>query len=225
MGVASEYVMTNLQIDGDLDLSGYQNVTILGGSISGKVSAFGVMHLTMVGVRIGGGLHLKAAEGHGVYHVSLTAVHVGFQKVGPEVGFRIETADGMDYRRSNHITLQGCTARWCETGYEFRRCTGVSLHGCLAESCMTGIDVDSCESLSIHGGHFETNMISDIHIGAGSFRTKEFGAYLGSPVKYSGPNVQAGGNDLSIWRDSLKVRAIDASGPIWGKSFNVQKIQ
>lgn len=220
----NDEVMMNVQNSGDLDLSGSQNVTIIGGSIAGSVYAFGVMHLTMIGVKIGGGLHFKAAEGHGVYHVNLTSVHVGFHSVGPSVGFLIETPDRIDFRRSNHVTLTGCTARWCETGYRFTRCTGVSLHGCLAESCMTGLFVDSCESLSIHGGHFETNMLADINIGTGSFRIKEYGAFLGSLVKYAGPNVQASGNDLSVWRDELKVRTIDASGHIWAKSFQVQKI-
>lgn len=223
--ILSGEVIMNHQCSGDLDLSGAQWVTILGGHVTGKVFAHGVKHLTMIGVVVDGGVHLKASEGKGVYHVSLTAVHVGFQNVGAETGFLIETPDITDYRRSNHITLQGCTARWCRTGYKFWRCTGVSLHGCLAEAGEIGVDVDGCESLSIHGGHFETNSVSDIRIGSGSFRTKEFGAFLGSPVKYSGPNVQAGGNDLSIWRDLLKVRSVDASGPVWAKSFNVQKSQ
>lgn len=215
--------MMNVQRSGDLDLSGSRNVTIIGGSIDGSVGARGVMHLTMIGVQVGGGVFLSGREGGGVYHVSLTAVHVGMNGKGAECGFEIATPDRVDYRRSNHITLQGCTARWCKTGYRFSRCSGVSLLGCLAEAGEIGVNVDDCEGLSIHGGHFETNSKCDVWIGKGSFRTKEFGAYLGSPKKFDGPNVEAGGNDLSVWRDMLRVRAIDATGHVWAKSFNVQR--
>jgi len=223
MNGITEQVMTNIHTEGNLILSDSSHVTIIGGSIGGSVVAKGTKHLTMIGVRLGGGFYMQASEGHGVYHVSLTGVHVGFNGAGPDVGFLFETSDRVDYRRSNHITLQGCTARWCKTGYKFSRCSGVSMLGCLAEAGEIGVSVDDCESLSIHGGHFETNKKCDIWIGKGSYRTKEFGAFLGSPKKFDGPNVEATGNDLSVWRHQLKVQSIDASGHVWGKSFNVQK--
>lgn len=224
MSDLSGQVITNVHMIGDLDLSGSQYVTLLGGSIDGRLFAHGVKHLTVIGVRVERGVHLKASQGNGVYHVNLTGVHVGFDGVAPEIGFLIETPDKTDYRRSNHVNLFGCTARWCsEAGYRFSHCTGVSLHGCLGESCVVGVHVDSCESLSIHGGHFETNERSDIWIDNGSFRTKEFGAYLGSSMKVAGPNWNAAGNDTSVFRDELKVRAIDAVGHVWGRSFNIRK--
>ncbi len=216
----SSNVMVNVQTAGNLDVSG-SHITIIGGEVGGRLIANGAMHVTIIGLKVMGGVVLKAGIGKGVYHVNLVGVHVGFEQKGPEIGFQIETSDRLDFRRSNHIVLQGCTARWCRTGFKLSRCAGVSLVGVEAEACNVGLDVDDCEAVSIHGGHFEANSQCDIWIGKGSYRTKEFGASLQSRKKFDGPNVQAGGNDLSVWRDSITVGMVDGTN-IWGKVFKTK---